>query len=582
MALKYKFPVVLTLLIIIPIILLGWLGARLQSSEKIIVEHQFQQLADSRLREAEQIIVSYLNETENELVATLNSFNEDRTLGTARVEGLRTLVRRTSLFDSLFMLDANGVRLFPPQDQQASDIERKFVEQTKWLWLSPDAFSASSQQEGREVELEMERPKNQKNIQHLRHTLYGKVRSFSRRDGRLEASNIAQALGPDADYGWTIWNDVGKTTQTFFWLRDARQNLIAVEVSQSKWTSDLIGRLPDARTAGRLLGGDRIKFLNWKQDLIYQWGAVEDKLFEGAHARTQIEMEWPLLRWRLEYYSPQNQSGRDLRWLFYLLLFLAIGLVLIGLGKYLLQQYRREINLADQRVTFVNRVSHELKTPLTNICMYADLMESQVANGDLTDYRLAQKYSKVLSMEAQRLGRLINNVLSFSSSREKERCLSFKAGIVDDTIHKTVQMFKPAFAAKEIEIELDLNATKQVLFDPDALEQIIDNLLGNIEKYAYGGKRARILSKQQGDFTIIIVEDAGPGIGPKTAMRLFEPFARGSSKLTEGVSGTGIGLTIARELANLHGGRLCLVKADRGCGARFEVTLQTSEGSIVE
>ncbi|MFT5574437.1 MAG: signal transduction histidine kinase, partial [Cryomorphaceae bacterium] len=478
---KHKVPVVLILLIIIPLILLGWLGARLQSSEKLLVEHQFQELADSRLRESEQIITSYFTELENEVLARLNRFSEGRSFGTVSVEGIRNLVRRTSLFDNFFMLDATGFRLFPPQDQQVSDAERKFVKQTQQLWLNSGAFRPSSRKEDMEAELVMGKDKiNRGNSES------GELSSLSRRDGRLAASRIAETLAPDADYGWTVW-DVGAQAQTFFWLRDAQQNLIGVKVSESEWVSGLINRLPDDRTARRLLGGDRIKLVNRKQRVIYQWGQFEDALIEGVQARAQRLLDPPLARWRLQYYASQDQAVDDLRRFFYLLVFIVLGLVLTSLGRYMLQEYRREMKLAYQRVTFVNQVSHELKTPLTNICIYADLMESQVADGDLTDYRLAQKYSKVLSIEAQRLGRLINNVLTFASTREKRICLSFKAGIVDDTIHKTVQMFKPAFAAKEIEIELDLNATKQVLFDPDALEQIIHNLMGNLEKYAYGG-----------------------------------------------------------------------------------------------
>ena len=138
---------------------------------------------------------------------------------------------------------------------------------------------------------------------------------------------------------------------------------------------------------------------------------------------------------------------------------------------------------------------------------------------------------------------------------------------------------------------MDLQAKQRVQFDAEALEQIINNLLGNIEKYAYQGKQALVRSVQTGVdqaqnasamITTIWVEDAGEGIDDKFAKQLFEPFARGSSKLTEGVSGTGIGLSIARDLCRLHGGDLQLLSAQKTFkqqaslpGACFVVTLST-------
>ena len=568
---KYKIPVVLTLLILIPLILLGWLGARLQGNEKIVAEHQFQQLADSRLREAEQTISRYFSELENEVLATLNLFMEGKQLGASSSEEIRSLVRRTALFDNLFILDVDGLRLFPPQDQQASDSERNFIEQTQPLWLDPDAFRPNpAYDSAAELALNQNEAKS-------RYSVSGALSQVSRQDGNATISKIDEKLAPSADYGWTVW-DVGTQTQTFFWLRDGQQNLIGIKISAPQWISALINRLPDDRDASQILGGDRIKLVNQKQDVVYQWGQFEDSLLEGAQPRGQRLLGQPLGGWRLQYYSPRTQSSSDLQWLFYLLLLSLIGLVLISMGRYMLQEYRRDMKLAEQRVTFVNQVSHELKTPLTNICMYADLLESQVAEGGLGDKQLVKKYSSVLTTESQRLGRLINNVLSFSRSREQQMELSFKPGVIDDTICKTAEMFKPAFSAKGIEIELDLAATQEVLFDTEALEQIVNNLLGNIEKYAYRGKLARISSQQKAGLTTIVVEDAGPGIDSKAAKHLFEPFVRGSSKLTEGVSGTGIGLTIARELCRLHGGDLQLATRQTDTvGARFVVTLKTAQ-----
>ncbi|MEZ5302155.1 MAG: ATP-binding protein [Verrucomicrobiales bacterium] len=106
--------------------------------------------------------------------------------------------------------------------------------------------------------------------------------------------------------------------------------------------------------------------------------------------------------------------------------------------------------------------------------------------------------------------------------------------------------------------------------DADAIEQILGNLIGNAEKYAARGE-IRVRAQQDGDTLVLRVEDDGPGIPPDKAEAIFLPFERLSDQVTEGVSGAGIGLPIARELARLHGGDLRLVPGKSG--AIFEAKL---------
>jgi signal transduction histidine kinase len=110
--------------------------------------------------------------------------------------------------------------------------------------------------------------------------------------------------------------------------------------------------------------------------------------------------------------------------------------------------------------------------------------------------------------------------------------------------------------------------------DPDAIEQILGNLISNVDKYASYGKYIHIATEQDLEKCVarIIVEDRGPGIPQSKRRVVFEPFERIRSDLNEGVTGTGIGLTISRELAELHGGRLEVCPNYRE-GARFIVIL---------
>ncbi|MCB1808815.1 MAG: ATP-binding protein, partial [Candidatus Competibacteraceae bacterium] len=100
--------------------------------------------------------------------------------------------------------------------------------------------------------------------------------------------------------------------------------------------------------------------------------------------------------------------------------------------------------------------------------------------------------------------------------------------------------------------------------DPDVLEQILNNLLGNVEKYVAAGDQVTLASWQHGEQSFIRLQDDGPGIPARERQRIFEPFYRLGSALTEGVSGAGLGLTISRELARLHGGDLELEPTSTG------------------
>jgi signal transduction histidine kinase len=112
-----------------------------------------------------------------------------------------------------------------------------------------------------------------------------------------------------------------------------------------------------------------------------------------------------------------------------------------------------------------------------------------------------------------------------------------------------------------------------VEFDRDAVEQILGNLFSNVEKYAASGGRMEVTSTQQGTTTSIVVSDRGPGIPKGQEERIFAPFHRLSNKLSDGVAGTGIGLSIARDLARKHGGDLRVVPS--AAGASFLLELQT-------
>jgi len=302
--------------------------------------------------------------------------------------------------------------------------------------------------------------------------------------------------------------------------------------------------------------------------ILYQWG--EYQLAEAAEPLASIPLSFPLNAWRLEYFadpasSPASATQSKRR------LVVAVGtaslaVLLSLLSAFIYRESTRRMAEAANRVNFVNRVSHELKTPLTNIRLYGELLGDRLRDDD--DEK-ARGYIATINEECARLSRLISNVLSFSR-KQRDR---LEIGPMDacDLVYRLLKQFARAFENRGMVIDVNLDYCPQLIADSDACEQILVNLLSNAEKYAASGGRLAISSRRERDSFVLSVADSGPGIPRHMREKVFEPFVRLSDRIDEGVSGTGMGLAIARELARLHGGDLQV--ADSTDGACFELVL---------
>ncbi len=227
-------------------------------------------------------------------------------------------------------------------------------------------------------------------------------------------------------------------------------------------------------------------------------------------------------------------------------------------------QQRRAAALAAQRVSFVNRVSHELRTPLTNILLNLDLASERLEDAP----RDAERRLDLVQEEARRLGRLIDNVLTFSRHEQGKLRAEARACVPASVVAAVVEQFAPSFARRALEVRCTGDFGQSCVLDADALAQILANLLSNVEKYVPGGavEIAGVLT--DGTLTVTVA-DQGPGIPTEAAERVFRPFERLDSRVNEGASGTGLGLAIARDLATTMGGTLRLLPSSRG--ACFEL-----------
>jgi signal transduction histidine kinase len=543
--------------------------------DRIVAEHQSTELADARLREAQTLVHSFINELQQSAVTDLSFLQIDDSVSSDNINLIREVVNSDPFLEQVFVLDHERTLLFPQDTLIHSNTERSFAESFAVVLNDPNTFRAKPQSDTVSITSNANSKKGGSSYVKQRDSLFPSLsRSTKISETIAKRNNVTPSSASSVETGWTTW-DTGTATDIYLWHRTPNKVLLGQKLSSAYWLSQLIARLPAGDQAGALTNAS-IRLVDKRQRTIYQWGdfEIEDESSNnGAFEPTSKEwLTYPLDGWRLEYYSPAVAAGNSKSLVFYLSFFSLLALVGIG-GRMIWNEYRREIRDAEQRVSFVNQVSHELKTPLTNICIYADMLESEVTQEEIPDSQRVKKFTNVVTSESQRLGRLINNVLNFSRAQQQKISVHKIAVSVDEVIQLTLDNFAPAFATKNIKIDTQLGAQTPVMLDSELLEQILNNLFSNVEKYAAEGGLARVISKISDTQTTILVCDAGQGIPKGSREKIFEPFERGSDSLVEGVSGTGIGLSIARDLCRLHGGDLKLIDSEQG--ACFEVTLQT-------
>jgi signal transduction histidine kinase len=260
-----------------------------------------------------------------------------------------------------------------------------------------------------------------------------------------------------------------------------------------------------------------------------------------------------------------------------LLVWLSLVLALVFSGGFFIL-YRlgaSQLRLAQQQQDFVSAVSHELKTPLTSIRMYGEMLKEGWA-----EESKRQGYYEFIHDEAERLSRLISNVLQLASITRNQPQLNLKpvqVGTLMDNVESKIssQVERAGYALRIT--RADAAETALVNIDSDCFLQILINLVDNAIKFSRQGavKTIEIESKLLGDRQLMVsVRDHGPGIPKDQMQKIFQLFYRTESELTRETVGTGIGLAIVHQLTLAMGGSVDLVNAKPGAEfrLRFPVT----------
>lgn len=299
---------------------------------------------------------------------------------------------------------------------------------------------------------------------------------------------------------------------------------------------------------------------------------------------TELAEELP--HWEMAVYlldpAKLAQSARTLALTIGLLV--AVLLLAIGVGGWLIvSDLNRQLALARQKTDFVSNVSHELKTPLTSIRMFSELL----AGGRVSEPEKRQSYLQIITAETSRLTRLINNVLDFSRMERGEKKYQFRPFDLAALMRETVETYRPHLESLGFNIEAEYPETEIIVDgDRDALSQVLVNLLSNAEKYSNDAKSITVeLEQMDGTSPSIEVRimDRGPGVPRGCEERIFEQFYRAHDSLSSGIQGSGLGLTLARQIARAHGGEI-VYRSREGGGSCFILRLPAGKqttGTIV-
>ena len=263
---------------------------------------------------------------------------------------------------------------------------------------------------------------------------------------------------------------------------------------------------------------------------------------------------------------PPGPGGSVLGWVT-----LVFAVVFVGGFVTLYRLGLSQINLARQQQDFVSAVSHELKTPLTSIRMYGEMLKEGWA-----DEEKRQGYYEFIHDESERLSRLISNVLQLAKISRNEPQFDLKpvrvAELMSSTESKIASQIERAGFECRFERQDDSDKAS-INIDEDCFAQIVINLVDNAIKFSKDADRKviEIGSRLTSDNDVLFsVRDYGPGIPNDQMKKIFELFYRSESELTRETVGTGIGLAIVHQLTLAMNGRVDMINVDPGAEFRFK------------
>ncbi|MFH0823514.1 MAG: HAMP domain-containing sensor histidine kinase, partial [Pseudomonadota bacterium] len=385
----------------------------------------------------------------------------------------------------------------------------------------------------------------------------------------IPRNQVAADPGSPDSGGWIPWFGENRL-YILGWVGSGSDGLVyGLELEVVTLLSQLIAHFPTATPEGYAYA-----LLDGQGHVVHQTGNL--RLEKGRQPELSVSLSPQLPHWQLVVNTSEDRPGTESARGFLILGCLLVGIfaltVVLSVGMLTLQAHR---NMKDalQKTSFVSNVSHELKTPLTTIRMYAELL----SEGRIGDPNKERHYMGVIAAESRRLTRLVNNVLDFSRLEQGRKTYRLQDLDAAGCVREVVEAHRLRVQETGMVLETDIPDTGVfVRGDRDALEQVILNLMDNAVKYASEGVELKLVLGLHGDHAEIRLSDRGPGIPVSHRSSIFHKFHRVDASLTAR-PGSGLGLSIARRIMRDLGGDV-VYEPREGGGSTFLVRMPITAG----
>jgi signal transduction histidine kinase len=384
-------------------------------------------------------------------------------------------------------------------------------------------------------------------------------------------------------------------------LAKVAQNTEIPTSAIKRFTLDIAGRMylvsiPGERegngnqanmTWGLLLNSEQLK-VKLLQPIIQQYVSSEDIhwIVKGRGEETILKSDASALGtrtarvnfagnfppWSLELYEQDPRLFETLltsrRGIYLYMFILLAGILIFGLTL-TIRIVTHEFELGKMKSDFVSTVSHEFKSPLTSIRQLAEMLQT----GRVPSDERRQRYYNVLLEQSERLSLLIDNILDFAKMEEGKKEFEFEmvdmGPLLEELISTIQQQVRHEGFTLQAEIDKDLPS---IQVDRSAITQAITNLIDNAIKYSGEAKKIYVRGFTEDQHLVIAVQDFGVGIKTGEIDKVFERFYRGGDELTRTVKGSGLGLTLVKQIVQTHHGSV-LVESKPGSGSTFSIKL---------
>ena len=242
---------------------------------------------------------------------------------------------------------------------------------------------------------------------------------------------------------------------------------------------------------------------------------------------------------------------------------LAFGIVIIG------RTIAHEKEILKLKSDFVSSVSHEFKTPITSI----KALTERLLEGTMKDPDRMREYYSVISQEAENLSHLVGNILDFSKMDDGKKQYNFEETDFKRWLEQTVTDFFINVISRELKMQTNLTGPSvQIKIDKNAMKQAVNNLLDNAVKFSSEYSEVKVILEKQGEKILLKIKDDGIGIPKNEQLKIFEKFYRGENASHHSTTGTGLGLTIVKQIVEAHNGEIG-VESELGKGSMFIVSI---------